>query len=453
MKSERQERAEELASRFHSTGRKPIVLEFAGVPKAGKTTTLGQVQAFLKRCGFRADTVVERASVCPILDKKHANFNVWTACTTLAQLLEKTQTPPRAGDPEILILDRGVFDSLCWLTLMQRLSRLRDEDLAVMESFLCIDDWRERLSAVFVMVASPEDSLGREKGHLPVEGASGSIMNREVLQKSVETTREVCDRLGDKFRIHIIDTSSNGFRDNARATSEAVADLVLDIIEEELLEKILFAPVGDILSVFNDSTSVRGAGALRVLDCFAHEGKFAPRDVVENDASVIQALPVVVVRNASGDVLRLRRNETNESSPLHKQLVIWAGGHVRVEDGTNGTAIVHGAVRELEEELRLSVEPDELQLLGSVYVPTSGERTSKHVAVVYQWNARTDDVAVALSNAEFFERRGNSLSGKFVPVSRLVEDALAGNIQEMWSVEILREFLAPAPEAFPPRLF
>ncbi|MDI6794689.1 MAG: hypothetical protein QME81_17790, partial [bacterium] len=79
------------------------MIEFAGVPKAGKTTTLNQLYAFLKRCGFRVEVVVERASVCPIRDKKHANFNVWTACTTLSQILEKTQNPPRENDPHILI--------------------------------------------------------------------------------------------------------------------------------------------------------------------------------------------------------------------------------------------------------------------------------------------------------------------------------------------------------------
>lgn len=86
MKSVLQDRVEAAALRFNGA-RKPIVIEFAGVPKAGKTSTLGQIQAFLKRCGFRVDVVIERASVCPIRDKKHANFNIWTACTTLSQIL------------------------------------------------------------------------------------------------------------------------------------------------------------------------------------------------------------------------------------------------------------------------------------------------------------------------------------------------------------------------------
>src|SRR2546422_10700693 len=121
MKPERQIRAEKLAERFKASGRKPVVIEFAGTPKAGKTTSLGKLHAFLKRCGFKVEILVERASMCPILDKKHSNFNVWTACTTLSQVLEKTQSPPRPDDPDILILDRGLFDSICWLTMMERL--------------------------------------------------------------------------------------------------------------------------------------------------------------------------------------------------------------------------------------------------------------------------------------------------------------------------------------------
>ena len=96
MKSDLQKRAEAARARFNGA-RKPIVVEFAGVPKAGKTTTLSQIQAFLKRCGFRVEVVVERASVCPIQDKKHSNFNVWTACMTLSQILQKTPDTSATG--------------------------------------------------------------------------------------------------------------------------------------------------------------------------------------------------------------------------------------------------------------------------------------------------------------------------------------------------------------------
>src|SRR5437879_3691004 len=90
-------RAEKAAGGLHASFRPALVVEFAGLPKAGKTSTLGQVYSFLRRCGFRCEIVVERASVCPVRDKKHFNFNIWTACTSIAQLLEKTQYPQREG--------------------------------------------------------------------------------------------------------------------------------------------------------------------------------------------------------------------------------------------------------------------------------------------------------------------------------------------------------------------
>src|SRR5207249_232608 len=146
---------------------------------------------------------------------------------------------------------------------------------------------------------------------------------------------------------------------------------------------------------------------------FLSKGDFRPREEVEKDKTRVQALPVVIVRNKKGEVLRLRRRERFSTNPLHEKLVIWAGGHLRKEDRTNGLSVLACAQRELQEELRLCVEADELRLLGAIYRDL-GERTAKHAAIVYEWRAQTDEVAVVLSSAEFFERRGTSLSGNFV---------------------------------------
>ena len=139
--------------------------------------------------------------MCPIRDKKHANFNIWTLCTTLAQILEKTQEPPRSDDPQILFLDRGLFDSICWLTMMERISRIRSEDREIIQSFLSIGDWRKRISAVFMMLASPSDAMKREQGVLPVIGSDGSIMNHEILKQIKEVNKECAELLSQDFRI------------------------------------------------------------------------------------------------------------------------------------------------------------------------------------------------------------------------------------------------------------
>lgn len=437
------ERAQVALVRFQRDRSKPVIIEFAGSPKAGKTSTISQIQSFFKRCGFRVEVVVERASVCPVRDKKNFNFNVWTACTTLAQILEKTQDPPRIDDPQILILDRGLFDAISWLMMMDRVSRMRTEDRVAVEKFLTISDWRKRITGVILMTASPEDAMGRERGHLPVQ-TTGSIMNPEILKKNLETALECQDRLKNQFRIFRVDTSSGEMKNKPQRTCEIVADIILNLIDEQLREEVLHLKKDKVIEHFESKTALLGEKSLSLLNAFQKGGTFEPRDVVEANSDLVQALPVAVVRNQSGAVLLLRRRERSEENKLHEQLVIWAGGHVRKEDSHNGDAIKQCLLRELQEELRLSVEIEELHYLGAVY-SDSGGSTSKHVALVFEWRAETDDVAVTLSTAEFFERKGTALSGKFVTLDELAKEIIAKKVQEVWTTEIVKGLLqAPA---------
>jgi predicted NUDIX family phosphoesterase len=313
-----------------------------------------------------------------------------------------------------------------------------------------MEDWRKRISAVFVMTASPKDAMRREKGLLPVEHKGGSIMNEKVLAQMLSATRETAKSLKDEFRIFEVNTSPEK-KDGAQQTAESIANLALNVIEEHLREDILFLPREAVIQIFAGKKCLNDSKAASLVEMFVKSGNFKPREEVEADKTSIQALPVVVVRNKGGDVLRLRRKERSDKNPLNEKIVIWAGGHVRREDEANGASMLQCALREIQEELRLSLEPHELKLQGAVYSELGGEGTQKHVAIVYEWKAETDDVAIVLSTAEFFERGGTALSGTFVPLNDLIQDVEAGKISEEWSVEIVRELLA-RDYKFSPRL-
>ncbi len=440
-KSKLQCHAEKLAAEFRASKRPAMVIEFAGVPKAGKTSTLNHVYAFLRRCGFRCEVVVERASVCPIRDKKHFNFNIWTACTTLSQLLEKTQNPPREADPDVLFLDRGVFDAICWLSLLEKLDRITREDRKKADDFLLIDDWTARVSGVIAMSTKPKDAMDREQGLLPVEGPGGSIMNPTVLKQMRNVIKERSAELKDRFRIFPVDTSSPRYSDKPKETCETVTQKILNWISESIEEKILSAPKSAFPSL-KDMLVVHTKEAQNLIDTFESQGHFSPRKKVESDLSRIQPLPIVVVRNSSGHVLRLVRKEREESNRLHKKITIWAGGHVRREDGPQGKGSINtSAIRELQEELRIYAPVDGLALLGAVYV-SSGTSTRKHMAFVYEWRASTDDVEVTLCNSEFMEKTGTSLKGTFLPPEKIIEESEG---LEDWSKAILNNLLLDKP--------
>jgi predicted NUDIX family phosphoesterase len=269
--------------------------------------------------------------------------------------------------------------------------------------FLLGSDWVRRVLGVIAMSASPSDAMTREQGHLSVIGRQGSIMNTPVLSQMGEVLRETMDALRNSFRIFHVDTSSDEFSLKPKETCEAVASRILDWVEESVEEQILSVEKAEFPNL-GDKFVTSASEAAEMIARFEEKGSFAPRRNVEADLTRIQPLPVVVVRNNSGQVLRLVRKESDSTSDLHKKITVWAGGHVRREDSPKGKgAISAGAIRELEEELRLFATSDQLRLLGAVYLnlePTS----RKHVAFVYEWRAQMDVVEVALCNSEFVEK-------------------------------------------------
>jgi predicted NUDIX family phosphoesterase len=331
---------------------------------------------------------------------------------------------------------------------MERMKRITAPERQIIESFLSMEDWRKRISAVFVMTAEPGAAMDREKGLLPVTGLKGSIMNEEILSQVLSTTKESIIRFKDKFRIIPVDTSAPGL--NAKKVAEFVAERSLEIVEEHLREEILFLkkklmfdqPVGCRFFDIPDATGF--------VTKFTAVGQFAAREIVEQDFDAVQALPIVVIRKKNGDVLRLKRKEKDPKNPLNEKTVIWAGGHARKEDKSNGETLTQCIIRELQEELRLSVEPKELTLRGAVY-SDENPHSGKHIGLIYEWRAPTDDVVVAL-NSEFFERRGTSLSGTFISIDNLMNEIEHEKLTEQWSVEIATNILAKGKYSVSQRL-
>ena len=227
----------------------------------------------------------------------------------------------------------------------------------------------------------------------------------------------------------------------------------LDPVEDQIAENILSCPKEAVTELFGDKNFIGGSQAAELARRFNEnsESDFRPRHEVEEDKSRIQALPVVIVRNKSGGVLRLCRREKKHDNPLHNKIVIWAGGHVHCEDAVNGDPLIHCAIRELAEELRLQIEAPSLRLIGAVYFDNGG-KTSRHVGIAYEWRAPTDDVSIVLSRSEFFERRGTSLKGSFSSVDDLIKEIESKTLKEPWSVELVRESLAEDAFSSNPRL-
>jgi len=158
--------------------RRPFIIEFAGTPKSGKTTTISAVYQFLKRNEVIVRTFQERASVAPLIDKGTAFFNTWVTCATLNGIIESLEDEKL----DVLILDRGLFDGLVWIDWQEKTHRVSKAEAITFRKFILTPRWRDLVDLVFVMHCAPKTSLEREYAK-QITLQRGAIMNTATLSQ------------------------------------------------------------------------------------------------------------------------------------------------------------------------------------------------------------------------------------------------------------------------------
>ncbi|MEM9489401.1 MAG: hypothetical protein AAGC55_09665, partial [Myxococcota bacterium] len=238
------EQARDLLPVLRRQARRPYIIEFAGTPKAGKSTTLHVLYRFLKDCGYHVQVMRERAADCPIAMKGHFFFNTWTTTTMLASMIESLES-----EADVLLLDRGVFDALVWLESQNRDRQLSEEEYEVFQKFVLLDRWRTLTDLTFVFTVEPEIALERENRDLLIE-RTGSIMSPQSLERYNRVLREVTDKQKDNFAFVTIDTTEH---DSPRTTTHEIAmqllqrmsrwaDPEIAVIPKEVAERLIGEP-------------------------------------------------------------------------------------------------------------------------------------------------------------------------------------------------------------------
>ena len=89
---------------------RPLTIEFTGLPNAGKTTLIHNLQKSLSAKGFSVKVMQEDAELVPsVIPKLTWVRNVWITFGQLQTLLECNYS-----DCDIILLDRGYYDALFW---------------------------------------------------------------------------------------------------------------------------------------------------------------------------------------------------------------------------------------------------------------------------------------------------------------------------------------------------
>lgn len=402
-------KAEELRKLLSKrAAKRPLIVEFSGSPKAGKTMAISVLSLFLKRNGIKVEAFAERASVSPIKGKGRFDFNAWVSCASLQGMLESLDK-----EIDIFVLDRGLFDALIWNTWLKLTGKINSQEADDFERFFTMERWIQLIDLVCVLKCDPLNSIERE--YLDqLTTRRGTIMDESILKQLNEAADITMHQHRSKFkRILQIDTTSVDRRDGvARITTE-----ILQTLHRFLDETICVIPKSSWAVELPNAGFVANAALLESFSSIASREKlFFPKSYAENNTDYLIPIPCAIVRYED-QILFLKRNEEGHS--LHDTYTIWAGGHIAQSDDVGPDILVSALRRELSEELFIR---DDYEIVPLGIVRTSeDERASRHIGIVYQANLSSPNVALALHQKEFRETRGRSMSGRLVDISKLNE--------------------------------
>ena len=229
---ELQERATELVKQIcplRKTHRLPLVVEFAGSPKAGKSTTIDIVTHFFKRMEFKIWAPTEGASKRTpyFLRSDLVAFNAWALNYAISEILTAYHN---VEEYDLVVLDRGPFDSLAWMRVLKDDGKLDQDEYDRIENFARHPKWTNLVQRIYLFTCKPETSLHREHDAKLIR-SDGTAMNETMLRK----LREQYEFLGnetvsDNPSIRKFDTDDgSGQRNNAR---EIVSD-IMSLLEQK----------------------------------------------------------------------------------------------------------------------------------------------------------------------------------------------------------------------------
>jgi thymidylate kinase len=196
---------------------KPIFMELAGLPAAGKTTTAELLREKLTHLGLRTVVIPEQAARSPLVKlKRNWRFNAWTLCMVVADIVALTQE----SESDVVIVDRGLVDALCWFAWYRRTREIDENTASVFTSLARIPEWFERLGIVFVLTSAYSTAIHRRR-----EG--GRIVNEQTYKELGSAYDEVIKNLKLEESPRLIEVFSTD-----RKSPSEVAAWALDCVRQ-----------------------------------------------------------------------------------------------------------------------------------------------------------------------------------------------------------------------------
>jgi predicted NUDIX family phosphoesterase len=404
--------------------RRAFVLEFAGTPKSGKSTSVEAARHFFARNGFRVHVLAERAAMCPIPMKGHLFFNTWCMASMLAELLANFET-----ETDLIIVDRGLMDSLVWLVMQKARGEITATDASCFESFVLLDRWVSLIDLALVLYVDPDEALKRERSQC-IATADGSIMNRNMLTAISGVVDDAVNRYRAKFK-HVVKCKSEG---GVRSFNMSLIDRIIDNFDEFLDPNILVVKRQHLFEAnitsggyFSTTDTSRFNSVLSV------SGQFEKRSKAEDDKDFVQIVACAVLMHM-GKVFIFERQTKDPKSSLYGKRTLCHATHVPEKVSQTPQQCTVSACRDRVNSSLFLGQNLACSEIGYCWI-----NNDKHLGVLFRVDIESDLTARDLEKKEFRRSRGFGLSGKLIDWSDLLTKEAEYNL-EPWSQELLHNY-------------
>lgn len=407
--------------------RLPYIVEFSGLPKSGKTTTMNRTVRGLDRLGLRCSTVTEAATTK--IDRSLRSdlfvFNMLCYFENLQSLISESQ---RRGTIDIAIIDRGVIDSFVWFEFLNKTGLLQDELRRKIEDFAKLSTWLAHVHHVVYIKSDWRSYKARYLLDSPIkEEPTLSEQFFGVLANAYD------DIFSSQLPKHIRIQTINGaltpsidaekistpeiLRDNWVTAYQSSIDIISSVFEGVLVNNNEYIAVLPSAEVTKEQVeSLRDEEIERFVDSvfFGNDngssttGKkvsFEEREIAEVNPDWVQiVVGAYIIRD--NRIMVLQHAESEKRDQLRKKLTILVTGHVDQSD----LYLSFGAKNPVENCLFRELKEELVNINWPLVQPKFALRIGKdemgrrHLGLIYEVQTISSSVNVSgLAGAGDFE--------------------------------------------------
>ncbi|GAB3168918.1 hypothetical protein GCM10027059_32740 [Myceligenerans halotolerans] len=213
-----------------STLARDVVIEFAGMPKSGKTTVLDIVSHRIRRAGWAVGDFHGGGRYAPVGKKDLTSLNLYLAGSALQYVaaIGADERPPRFH-----LLDRGLNDRVIFSRALQSLGLIGDAHAAAIEQIAGLPDVQSKVDLCFVFTTSPELSLQREHSNR-LTTADGRIMNTARLTALHDAATNFVAGSPSTTGLPVVLVDTARFDGAVRATAQFVLEAIAQLAPDDV---------------------------------------------------------------------------------------------------------------------------------------------------------------------------------------------------------------------------